>query len=237
MGALNDQRFAQTIKDIAAAKAEAKARVAAAETTFKTGLFKLTATVKDQVHKTNLRIDQLSNTVTKNKAAQAKINSNVNAEMKRMVDLGNKRYQEHMGKDAELKSLIDSNKAATDKRMEAMGAHYEMELGAVRATMKKNRAHATHMLAKKSAELYGAIADMEAEQLKTNEELADQTARARLDVHDALTEAKTDFAERLGALHKTVVDNDNKFEGKMLKLTGIVQEDAVKSAQGRQELN
>merc|ERR1711871_886569 len=77
--ALNDQRFAQTIKDIAAAKAEAKARVAAAETTFKTGLFKLTATVKDQVHKTNLRIDQLTNTVTKNKAAQAKINSNVNA--------------------------------------------------------------------------------------------------------------------------------------------------------------
>merc|ERR1711998_704963 len=112
--ALNDQRFAKTVKDIAAAKAEAKARVAAAQTSFKTSLYKLSATVKDQVHKTNLRIDQLSNTVSKNKAAQAKINSNVNAET---------------------------------NRMKVMAAHYMMEIQEVRATMNKNRAHATHMLA------------------------------------------------------------------------------------------
>merc|ERR1711959_350961 len=99
----------------------------------------LTAVVKDQVHKTNTRINQLSNTVEKNKAAQAKINSNVDAEMKRMVKLGNKRYQEHLKKDKELESLIKSNKAATDKRLAAMSAHFIMELNAVRATMKKNR--------------------------------------------------------------------------------------------------
>merc|ERR1719269_496630 len=83
----------KTVKDIAAAKAEAKARVEAAQTDFKARLYKLSATVKDQVHKTNLRINQLTNTVTKNKAAQAKINANVNAETKRMIKLGNKRYQ------------------------------------------------------------------------------------------------------------------------------------------------
>merc|ERR1712159_864481 len=126
--ALNTKRFEQTVKDIAAAKAEAKARVEAAKTSFKVSLYKLTSTVKDQVHKTNLRIDQLTNTVSKNKAAQAKINSNVNAEMKRMIKLGNKRYQEHLKKDKELESLIKSNKAATDKRMDAMAAHYMMEL-------------------------------------------------------------------------------------------------------------
>merc|ERR1711871_927777 len=47
---------------------------------------------------------------------------------------------------------------------------------------------------------------------------------------------KDDFAERLGALHKTVVANDKKFEGKMDKLTGIVRADAVKNAKGRAEL-
>jgi hypothetical protein len=234
--ALNDKRFAQTVKDIAAAKAEAKARVAAAETTFKTGLFKLTATVKDQVHKTNLRIDQLSNTVTKNKAAQAKINSNVNAEMKRMINLGNKRYQEHLKKDKELESLIKSNKAATDKRMQTMAAHYMMEVEEVRATMKKNRAHATHMLAKESAKLYAAIEKGERQQMETNKELAEQTRTARLDIADSLREAKNDFAERIGALHKTVVHNDKKFEKKMDKLTGIVRADAVKNAAGRAEL-
>merc|ERR1711871_451051 len=149
--ALNDKRFKKTVADIATAKKEAEARVQAAEASFKTGLLKLTSTINDQVAKTNKRVSQLSNTVEKNKVAQAKINANVNAECKRMVDLGNKRYAEHLKKDAELKSMIDSNKAATDKRMEAMAAHYTMELGAVRATMKKNRAHATHMLAKESA--------------------------------------------------------------------------------------
>merc|ERR1711998_269944 len=168
-------------------------RVQAAEASFKTGILALSSTVNEQVQKTNNRMAALSDTVEKNKVAQAKVNANVNAEMKRMVDLGNKRYSEHLKKDAELKNMIDANKAATDKRMEAMAAHYTMELGAVRATMKKNRAHATHMLAKESAKLYDAIAKNEAAQLKTNGELAAQTRQAELDIQDALHEAKEDF--------------------------------------------
>merc|ERR1712164_172952 len=149
--ALRDQQYAKTVSDIAAAKKEAKDRVEAANTSFKTSLYSLTATVNEQVQKTNARIDQLSSTVQKNKVAQAKINANVAAETKRMIALGNKRYEEGLKKDAELKSLIDSNKAATNARMQAMAAHYTMELNAVRATMKKNRAHASHMLAKKTS--------------------------------------------------------------------------------------
>merc|ERR1711970_169331 len=235
--ALNDKRFAQTVSDIAAAKKEAEERVDSAQSQFKTSLYSLTSTVNEQVQKTNNRISQLSDTVEKNKVAQAKVNANVAAEQKRMIELGNKRYEEHLKKDAELQSLIESNKAATDKRMEAMAAHYTMELDAVRATMKKNRAHATHMLAKESSKLYSAIAEMETEQMKTNAELEEQTRRARLDIEDALNEAKDDFAKRLGDLHKTVVDNDKKFEGKIDKLTGIVRDNAVKNAKGRAQLN
>jgi len=235
--ALNDKRFAKTVADIAAAKKEAEERVNAAQTEFKTSIYTLTATVNEQVQMTNNRMDHLSNTIDRNKVAQAKINANVNAEMKRMVDLGNQRYDEHLKKDAELKNLIDSNKAATDKRMEAMAEHYKAELNAVRSTMKKNRAHATHMLAKKSAELYDAIAKGEEAQYAKNGELKEQTARATLDVQDALRSAKEDFAERTTALHKTIADNDKKFEGKIHKLTGIVDDNAVKSAMGRAELH
>jgi hypothetical protein len=234
--ALNNKRFAKTVKDIAAAKAEAKARVAAAKVSFKVHLNALSATVKDQVSKTNHRIDQLNNVVTKNKVAQAQVNANVAAESKRMVKLGNKRYQEHLKKDKELAAMIKSNKAATDKRLKVMSAHYMMELDEVRATMKKNRAHATHELAKNSAKLYAAIEKSERAQMATNKALADQTRRARLDIEDSLREAKDDFAQRLGALHKTVVHNDKKFEKKMDKLTGIVRADAVKNAKGRAHL-
>merc|ERR1711871_1309693 len=234
--ALNNDNFAKTVKDIAAAKEEAKARVKAAQTSFKVSLFKLSATIKDQVGKANTRIDQLTNTVTKNKIAQAKINTNVNAEIKRMIKIGNKRYKQHLKKDAELESLIKTNKAETDKQLDAMAAHYMMELDNVRHTMKKNRAHATHMLAKESAKLYSTIAKNEAEQMKTNSELAAQTRRAKLDIQDALREAKDDFAKRIGSLHKTVVASDKKFEKKIDKLTGIVRADAVKNAEGRKEL-
>jgi hypothetical protein len=124
--ALNNKRFAKTVKDIAAAKKEAKARVAAAKRSFKIGLFRLSSTIKDQVGKANARIDQLTMKVQKHKVAQAKINGNVNAEIKRMIKIGKKRYQQHLKKDKELQGLINKNKAATDKALKGMAAHYTM---------------------------------------------------------------------------------------------------------------
>merc|ERR1712070_1351789 len=231
--ALRDSQFAKTVKDIASAKAEAKARVAAASAGFKVGIRRLRATVDRQVAKTNARITDLSGVVEKNKLAQAKVNNNVAAEMKRMISLGNKRYQEHLKHDKELESLINKNKATTDARLDRMAAHFAQELDKVRGTMKKNRAHATHMLKKETGKLYAAIAKGEKLQAKTNAALSAQTRQARLDIQDALRAAKKDFGKRLGALHTTVVKNNKKFEKKMDKLTGIVRANAVKSAKGR----
>merc|ERR1711881_131624 len=234
--ALNDKNFAKTVKDIAAAKAEAKARVAAARSEFKTKINLLRATVKQQVAKTNARVTQLTGVVNKNKLEQAKINANVHAEMNRMIKVGNKRYQEHLKKDAELKNLIKKNKAATDARLKAMADHYSTELDKVRSTMKKNRAHASHMLAKETGKLYAAIAKSEKAQMKINGKLATQTRNARLDIADELRSAKDDFSKRMAALHSNIVHNDKKFEGKMDKLAGIVRANAVKNAHGRAQL-
>merc|ERR1712093_925929 len=234
--ALNDKNFAKTVRNIAAAKAEAKARVAAAKTEFKTKINLLRATVKQQVAKTNARITQLSGVVNKNKLEQAKVNANVRAETNRMINVGNKRYQERLKKDRELKNLIKSNKAATDARLKAMADHYSTELDKVRSTMKKNRAHASHMLAKETGKLYAAIAKSEKAQMKINGKLAAQTRNARLDIADELRSAKDDFSKRMAALHGNIVRNDKKFEGKMDKLAGVVRANAVKNAKGRSQL-
>merc|ERR1711981_392784 len=234
--ALNDRRFAKTVRDIANARREAAARVKAARAEFKVGIYALTATVNAQVQKTNERISDLSGVVNKNKLEQAKVNANVNAEVKRMIALGNKRYKEHLKKDRELKRLIDKNKAENTARMDAMAASYAARLDKVRATMKKNRAHATHMLAKETSKLYAAIEQSERAQMKVNGRLAQQTRRARLDIQDSLRDAKNDFATRMAKLHKTVVSNDHKFQGKMDKLTGIVRANALKNAKGRAQL-
>jgi len=234
--ALEDSHFAKSVEDIASAKEEAKQAVAKAETQFKLKLNSLTNVVNRQVQAANNRISDVSGTVEKTKLAQAKINQNVNAEKSRMIKLGQARYDEHLKKDKELKSLIDSNKAATDARMEQMSSHYLMELDAVHSTMKKNRAHATKMLGKASSELYTAIAKGEAAQTKTNGELQDQTKEAADAIRDELKSAKADFTERMGALSHTVVNNQKKFEGKFDDLSGLVRANAVKDAAGRQDI-
>merc|ERR1712057_19103 len=132
--ALNDRRFASTVRNIASAKAESARKIAAAQTEFKVNILKLRATVKQQVALTNSRISQLSGQVEKNRLAQAKVNANVNAETKRMIKLGNDRYKAHLKRDQELKRLIARNKAQNVARMDSMASHYNNEINKVRGT-------------------------------------------------------------------------------------------------------
>merc|ERR1711871_657292 len=216
--ALNDKRFAKNVKRIKNARKEAAMRVARARADFRVRIRSLRATVKQQVAKTNARITQLSGVVDKNKLAQAKVNANVRAEM------------------GELKRLVNANKAANDRRLKAMANHYAAAMDKVRTTMKKNRAHATRMLAKKTAALYSAISKSERAQMKGNGNLAKQTRDARLDIADGLRKAKNDFAKRMANLHSNIIKNDKKFEKKLDKLTGIVRKNAMKNAKGRHDL-
>merc|ERR1712139_328016 len=130
--ALQDKRFAKTVKDIADAKNEAAARVNAARSEFKVGLMKLGATARRQTAKLNSRVTTLQNTVTRNKLEQAKVNRNVHAELMRMVKLGNKRYNEHIKKDKELRSLMAKNKADTLRKMKRMADSFSMNMNKIR---------------------------------------------------------------------------------------------------------
>merc|ERR1712057_20546 len=115
--ALEAKRYAQTVRDIAAAREDAKNKVNAAKTEFKTGLLQLSSTVKEQVTKVNNRIDSTAGVVRSNRAAQAKVNANVNAEMGRMIKLGNKRYKAHLKNDIELQKLIHKGQAETNRKL------------------------------------------------------------------------------------------------------------------------
>merc|ERR1712054_595613 len=130
--ALEDKRYAQTVANIAAAKKEAIDRVSAAKKEFKVRILQLSSTVKEQVTKVNNRIDQTAAVVRSNKAAQAKVNANVNAELSRMIKLGNKCYAQHLKNDAELHRLIAKDKAETDAKMNKMAEAFNAALASVR---------------------------------------------------------------------------------------------------------
>merc|ERR1719389_654998 len=156
--ALQDKRFAKTVKDIADAKKEAAARVNAARTEFKVGLIKTAATARRQIAKLNSRVTTLQHTVTRNKLEQAKVNRNTHAELMRMVKLGNKRYNEHIKKDKELRSLMAKNKAETLRRMKRMADSFQMKMGKIRHQMKKDRRHQSNNLRRATNKLYGTLA-------------------------------------------------------------------------------
>merc|ERR1712205_254237 len=122
--ALESKRYAQTVRNIQAARDDAKKKVNAAKSEFKVALLSLSSTVKEQVTKVNNRIDNTAGVVRSNRAAQAKVNANVNAEMGRMIKLGNKRYKQHLKHDVELQKLIHKNQATTNRRLNKMAMQF-----------------------------------------------------------------------------------------------------------------
>merc|ERR1719163_1656249 len=226
--ALQDRRFAKTVKDISDAKKEAAAR-----TEFKVGLMKTAATARRQTAKLNARVTTLQHTVTRNKLEQARVNRNVHAELGRMVKLGNKRYNEHIKKDKELRHLMAKNKSETLRRMKRMADSFSMKMGKIRHQMKKDRRHQANSLRRATNKLYGTLAKNAEMQRAANRKQMAATRRARRDAADSLRQSKALFASKLARMHSVAVKVAKKQQHKINKLTGIVTANAIKSAKGR----
>merc|ERR1711959_820413 len=236
MKALEDKRYAETVANIAAAKAEAKAKVDAATADFKVQLLTLSSTVKQQVQKVNNRIDKTAGVVRSDAAAQAKVNANVNAEMTRMIKLGNQRYKKHLKGDVELQKLIAKDKAATDAKLNKMAESFDAALSSIRKQLAHDRAHAEHQLKKGTAAVFAQMYKNQEEQAKKNAAMAAATRRMRLDAMDAVREAKKEFRKKIKDLGKVVADNDKKADKKIQHLTGVVTANAAKSAEDRKQI-
>merc|ERR1719181_849741 len=234
--ALEDHRYAQTVANIAATRKEAIDRVAAAKKEFKVRILQLSSVVKEQVTKVNNRIDQAAAVVRSNAAAQAKVNQNVNAELTRMIHLGNKRYAQHLKDDAELKRLIAKDKAETDQKMDKMAEAFNAALHAVRKTLARDRAHAEKALKSATSGVWSALWKNQREQAKKNGDMAAATRRMKLDAMDAVRRTKAAFIKKIKKLGKKVAKNDKIADKKIEHLTGIVKANEAKSAKGRQML-
>merc|ERR1712159_252068 len=234
--ALESKRYAQTVRNIQAARDDAKKKVNAAKSEFKVALLSLSSTVKEQVTKVNNRIDSTAKVVRSNRAAQAKVNANVNAEMSRMVKLGNKRYKQHLKHDVELQKLIQKDQAATNARLNRMAMQFNQALSSVRHQLAKDRKHAENKLRKATSGVWAALWKNQAMQAKKNAAMAAATRRMRLDAIDNVRKTKAMFRHKIHKLGVTVRKNDKKADKEIEKLTGVVKANAAKSARGRKEI-
>jgi len=234
--ALEDRRYAQTVRNIQAARAEAKAKVSKATTEFKMGLLNLGTTVRRQVTKVNNRIDAAASVVRKNRAAQAKVNANIAAETRRMIKLGNKRYRAHLKHDAELQRLINKRQAETTRKLNKMSDSFNAKLQQIRKTLARDRKHAESRLTKETAKVWAAFSAQRALQAKKNAALEAATRRMKLDAWRNIRLAKASFRRKIHNLGRVVAKNDRAAEKKIAKLTGVVKRNAEKSAAGRKQI-
>merc|ERR1711881_556852 len=231
--ALEDRRYSKTIADIAAARKETDRRVGAAKKEFKVGILRLSSVVKQQVQKVTSRIDATAGVVRSNRAAQAKVNANVNAEMSRMVKLGNKRYKAHLKNDAELKRLIHKDKATTSRRLNKIASTFNSQLAGVRKRLKRDRKHSERSLGRATSRLYRTLARQQAAQLRKNAAMEAANRRMRLDMMDKMRRTKTAFRRKVLLLGKVVAKNDKKANKAITKLTGVVRQNEARSRSGR----
>merc|ERR1711871_1119654 len=233
---LQDKRYAKTQKDIKQARAEADAMIKKMKRGFKVQILALRATATHQITKLNARQKQLQGVVTKNKLEQAQVNKKVDAELKRMVKLGNEHEAVLAKHDKALSALIKKNKAANEKSMLDMAKKFNADMDKIKKRMKKDRAHAESRLKKQTGALYATLMKNQKAQNLKNKALNAQRTRAKLDAEDALRKAKKDFTQKLAGLSATIVANEKKADKKIKKLTGVVDKNAAKDAEGRKAL-
>merc|ERR1712054_203821 len=184
----------------------------------------------------NNRIDHTAGVVRSNRAAQAKVNANVNAEMGRMIKLGNKRYKKHLHDDVELQKLIHKGQAETDRKLNRMAMQFNQALSSVRKQLAKDRKHAENKLRKSTSGVWQALWKNQAMQAKKNAAMAAATRRMRMGAIDQVRKTKAMFRRKIHKLGVTVRKNDKKADAKIEALTGVVKANAAKSARGRKEI-
>merc|ERR1719446_432982 len=120
--------------------------------------------------------------------------------------------------------------------MDQMAMKFYSAIDAIKAQMKKDRASHEASLTRETTALYDTLKKNKMPQDKANKELTEATRRAKLDAEAALKEAKAGFTEKVAGLHKTVDRLAQKHNAKIMKLTGVVAQNAIKDANGRAEL-
>merc|ERR1711990_121121 len=118
MGA--DARFSHTVKNIAAARSQARNQVAAARRSFTTAMVRVTSEVKDQETRLSGEIAVVSGEVVSNRAAQMRVNRRTNGELKRITKLANDRRSASIRARGKLRKLLDENKKAASAEVQAL---------------------------------------------------------------------------------------------------------------------
>merc|ERR1712070_184188 len=157
--ALSDSRFAKTVKDLGAARAQATAQVKQLRKDFSTQLAGVTAFTKKVESRLVGEIAVATGEVISLKANQLRVNRRVSADLKRIVRVSDSRFSSSKRARGKLKVLMDENKAAASAEVAALATSLKTKLAHARARNNRNRVEMAKDLTDATKRLYEKMAN------------------------------------------------------------------------------
>merc|ERR1712054_569776 len=193
--ALEDARFAGTVKNLAAAKAKTWEEVQEARKFFTMGF-----------------VETVAHMVIEESATQGRINAEVDKELERIFKLSNARHTENVKARAKIKELMDKNKVVAAQEVADLRDSSEKELQKLRAYQAKLRREVAHDLTGAVEDVYEELGRQKLGQAEALEGLTTTQRLAVAGTSAALKSAEENFKTRFGILVDVVASNNKKVE-------------------------
>jgi len=220
--ALADRRFSHEVNDLADARREAAAAVQDLRKEFATQMVAVTAQVKNTETRLISEISVVSGEVISNRANQIRVNRRVNAELKRIVRVSNKRFSSSKRARGRLGHLMNENKAAAAEELTAVAFNLKNQIEKARARNARNSLEMRKDLSKASTRLYERMAAMQKRNAKAAKATSMATQAAAMASNAALKRAKDRFAADMFSVVSVISANSKRAKKGMSHITGVV---------------
>lgn len=222
--ALYDAAFQSTVKDIAAARAEAATELAAARKAFTTEIVSINSVIKNQETKLAGAIEVVSTEHVNNKQAQAQVNRHLDAEVAKVLALSDTNDTEGRKERGQIRALIVSHKAAAKAERDALQKSATTKLRKARSLMAKLRNDAAVDLSTATSELGNALANAKQVQDAEISNLKGALSKAKVSTAASLKRTKEKFSAKMTTMTNTITANNAKFEKHLAKVTGVAHD-------------
>jgi len=231
--ALADSRFSKTVKNIAAARKQAKEEVEAARKNFATELIEVNSMVKAQETRLSGEIAIVATVVISEKAEQMKINRRNDAEHKRIMKLVNDNQSKSTKARGDIRRTLDEYKQAAAEETASLDKTFTAKVKSIRRTAAHNSAEAAKDLSTASTKMYANLAKVEATNVAANEAQGAATAAYAAGAAAAIASTKTQMNTALNQLTNVMAANAAKQKQQMEVLTGVINDNSQADATDR----
>merc|ERR1711968_373319 len=217
--AIEDERFSKTVKDIAAARAEAQAEVTQARKDMNTGVAAAVSIAKDVETRLMGEMQVISAMVISDKAAQININQKVEAEMDAMLKKSNKYELENKNARGVIRKLMDQYKQAAAEETAELAKKSRKDVKKLRSEQAATLLDFKTELTAATKTLHKTLADNGEAQATALAGMQKDLATAQATSAGALGEAKEVFEAKVAALDDVITANARHFEARFGVLT------------------